>query len=196
MKTLVVFATTEGHTRKIAEQVSEWLRLRGFESETVECSNRLRHHDLRSYDAVVLAGSLHVGKHQESLVNYVIRHSDDLEHVPTWFISASATASKTDLLSVKKANDCIEAFIEESGFRPTMCTPIGGALLYTRYNMVLRWALKKIAEKEGGPTDTSRDYELTDWIALETSLMEFLQEYVEGSRTGGKSDRNKIAALV
>jgi len=40
-------------------------------------------------------------------------------------------------------------------------------LRYSRYDPITRWIMKKIAAKEGGPTDTSRDYELTDWEAVD-----------------------------
>ena len=37
------------------------------------------------------------------------------------------------------------------------------ALLYRQYNFFMRWVMKRIAAKAGGDTDTSRDYEYTDW---------------------------------
>ena len=33
--------------------------------------------------------------------------------------------------------------------------------------------MKRIARKEGAPTDTSRDYELTDWTEVERLAREF-----------------------
>jgi menaquinone-dependent protoporphyrinogen oxidase len=40
---------------------------------------------------------------------------------------------------------------------------VAGALPYTRYNRLTRWAMKRIVTKAHGDTDTSRDYEYTDW---------------------------------
>jgi menaquinone-dependent protoporphyrinogen oxidase len=34
--------------------------------------------------------------------------------------------------------------------------------------------LRRIAAKEGGPVDTSQDYEFTDWAALDEFTMDFL----------------------
>jgi menaquinone-dependent protoporphyrinogen oxidase len=45
--------------------------------------------------------------------------------------------------------------------------PVAGALPYTRYNFLVRFLMKRIARKAGGPTDTSRDYDFTDWAALD-----------------------------
>jgi menaquinone-dependent protoporphyrinogen oxidase len=41
-----------------------------------------------------------------------------------------------------------------------------GSLAYTRYNFVIRFIMRRIARKEGAPTDKSRDYELTDWTEV------------------------------
>jgi menaquinone-dependent protoporphyrinogen oxidase len=44
---------------------------------------------------------------------------------------------------------------------------VAGTLAYSRYNFIIRFVMKRIARKNGAPTDTSRDYELTDWAALD-----------------------------
>jgi menaquinone-dependent protoporphyrinogen oxidase len=43
---------------------------------------------------------------------------------------------------------------------------VGGAMAYTRYDPVTRWIIKLINRRKGGPTDTSRDHEFTDWTAV------------------------------
>jgi menaquinone-dependent protoporphyrinogen oxidase len=42
-----------------------------------------------------------------------------------------------------------------------------GAFRFTRYGFLKRWVLRYIAYRRGQPTDTSQDYELTDWTALQ-----------------------------
>jgi menaquinone-dependent protoporphyrinogen oxidase len=60
----VLYATREGQTRRIAERVAQDLRARRFD---VECNN-LRDYDAKiqpnDYSAVVLAASVHAGKHE------------------------------------------------------------------------------------------------------------------------------------
>jgi menaquinone-dependent protoporphyrinogen oxidase len=41
-----------------------------------------------------------------------------------------------------------------------------GKLAYTQYGVLTRWLMRRIAAREGGPTDTSRDHDLTDWVAV------------------------------
>jgi menaquinone-dependent protoporphyrinogen oxidase len=50
---------------------------------------------------------------------------------------------------------------------------VAGALPYTKYNVFIRWIMKRIARQEGGDIDTSRDYEYTDWKALRLFAGEF-----------------------
>jgi menaquinone-dependent protoporphyrinogen oxidase len=40
---------------------------------------------------------------------------------------------------------------------------LGGALRYTQYGFLKRFLMKQISRRHNGPTDTSRDYEFTDW---------------------------------
>jgi menaquinone-dependent protoporphyrinogen oxidase len=44
---------------------------------------------------------------------------------------------------------------------------VAGALAYSRYNVIVRFVMKRIARQAGGPMDASRDDELTDWAALD-----------------------------
>jgi menaquinone-dependent protoporphyrinogen oxidase len=39
-------------------------------------------------------------------------------------------------------------------------------MAYTRYNPVVRWVIKRISKRRGGPVDTSRDHEVTDWAQV------------------------------
>ncbi len=59
--------------------------------------------------------------------------------------------------------------------------PVAGALLYTKYNLLMRWIMKRIAAKAGGATDTSRDYDYTDWTDLEVFAGDF------GKRVAGRA---------
>ena len=40
---------------------------------------------------------------------------------------------------------------------------VAGRLAYTQYGLLKRFVMRRIALKAGGPVDTSRDHEMTDW---------------------------------
>jgi len=64
----------------------------------------------------------------------------------------------------------IDVFEKETGWRPGHVLAVAGALAYSQYNFIIRFVMKRIARKAGAPTDTSRDYELTDWSALDAFI--------------------------
>jgi len=71
-----------------------------------------------------------------------------------------------------------EKFLARTGWRPTQSKTIAGALLYSRYNSLIRWAMRRIVAKAGGDTDTSRDYEYTDWDDLKQTVETLYRETV------------------
>jgi menaquinone-dependent protoporphyrinogen oxidase len=70
----------------------------------------------------------------------------------------------------------VDEFVAKTGFHPTWSRAVAGALPYTKYNFFIRWIMKRIVAKEGGDTDTSRDYVYTNWAALEQLTERFLVE--------------------
>jgi menaquinone-dependent protoporphyrinogen oxidase len=67
----------------------------------------------------------------------------------------------------------IDQFLGETGWRPPKIRAIAGALLYTKYNFILRFVMKHIAAAGGGDTDTSRNYDYTNWAELDRFVQEF-----------------------
>jgi menaquinone-dependent protoporphyrinogen oxidase len=75
----------------------------------------------------------------------------------------------------------INRFLAETGWHPVVTKSIAGALLYTRYNWFIRRVMKRIAAKAGGDTDTTRDYEYTDWQDLRTFAGQVELQLVHGT---------------
>jgi menaquinone-dependent protoporphyrinogen oxidase len=171
---LIAYATTEGQTRKIAQKVALWVNGSGYESRVVDTSHLPLDLDLKDYDAFIVAGSIHVGKHQASLINFVKRSQVDLNKKPTALLSVSASASRRDEKSLAAVKKCTDEFCRETNLTPTAVITVGGAILYTQYNFIIKAVMKRISASEGGPIDTSRDHELTDWDALQKDIRSFL----------------------
>ena len=70
----------------------------------------------------------------------------------------------------------VEKLVAETGWHPRRVELVAGALPYTRYNFLVRFVMRRISRKEGGDTDTSRDYEYTDWGAVDRFAAEFVRE--------------------
>ena len=186
MKTIgILYATREGQTKRIAEYIAGGLVARGFEAEVRNLADGLDI-DLRQYSAVVLAASIHAGRHEAEMVKFVQHHVAELGSLRTAFVSVmlsqagverpSATADERARFAAD-VKGVLEAFFKKTGWRPNRVMPVAGALLYTKYNFFIRFVMKQIARKAGAETDTSRDYEYTDWTALDRFVDELCQEY-------------------
>lgn len=173
-KILIAYATTEGQTRKIAKQVASWIQEMGHEPNLVDVSDLPLDFEIRKYDAFVVAGSIHVGKHQKSLASFTKRYIDSLNSRPTALLSVSASASRRDAKSVANVRKCTDDFSRETKLLPARVITVGGAILYTKYNFFIKFVMKRISASEGGPTDTSRDHELTNWDELQSEVKSFV----------------------
>jgi menaquinone-dependent protoporphyrinogen oxidase len=157
---LIVYGSTEGQTRKIAGFMADEARQSGF--DVLVSSIEDVPHDFVNPppDAVIVAASVHVGKHTPAPAQFVGEHGDLLEDVPTAFLSVSLSAvgdKQTD------ADGYLTAFLEETGWQPALRGITGGALRYSQYGFLKRQLMKSIARASGLPTDTTYDYEYTDW---------------------------------
>lgn len=170
---LVVYGTTEGHTRKIAEFIAERLRGRGCEVQVVDSATPAARQVAPPYAGAIVAGSLHAHRHQSSLVHFVKDNLAWLNAIPTAFVSVSLAVAGGDLAGRAEAAKLAHAFLEDTGLVAETVKTVAGALKYTRYDFFKRWMMRAIASHAGGDTDTSRDHEYTDWGDLRRFVDDF-----------------------
>ena len=171
----VLYATREGQTKKIAGHIAEELRKRGLRTVLINVKEAAGT-DLLGYSAAILAASVHAGRHEREMLGFVKLNRSELNKLPTTFVSVtlsqagvekpSASAEEHSLFEAGVAA-VTDEFIRETGWRPTHIKPVAGALLYTKYNPLIRFVMKRIAKKAGADADTSRDYEYTDWVDID-----------------------------
>lgn len=166
---LIPYGTREGQTAKIAEYVADVIHGHGQEATAVAIKE-LRDADL-DCDGVIVGASIHMGKHEDYVGDFVRRHRDTLERLPSALFSVSLAAHG----DTEEAESNVEEFEQETGRRPAMVALFGGALLYTQYGFVKRHVMKKIARDKGHlGTDTSRDYVYTEWDGVKRFVEDFL----------------------
>ena len=188
---LIAYATREGYAKRVAEHVAATIRSHGGPEEVADVASIHGDIDLGGYGAVILVASIHIGHHEPEMIAFVRKHKAALEHIRTALLSISlseAGAEKASASAEARAKAAhavqgmLDAFFEETHWRPARVMPIAGALLYSHYHVLLRLAMKDIARREGGDTDTSRDYEYTDWQALDRFIVGVLDEVVAGTQ--------------
>ena len=173
---LVVYASHDGQTRKIAEWVATVIRGRGHLVELLDADGASQDRDLSRFQAVLIGSPIRAQGYLRPVVRFIQSHRTTLDALPTLFFSVG-------LAVVSKVHDgraqtmqVVEKLIAETGWRPDRVELVAGALQYSRYNFLVRFVMRRIAKAEGGDTDTSRDYEYTDWSAVERFAVEFLEQ--------------------
>ena len=181
----ILYATRNGHTRRIAEHIASDLRARGLPVELNNVGDADTAIHPSHYSAAVLAASVHMGAHEHEMIRFVKEHLHELDNMPTSFISVTLTEAGVERPEsspeerqrfAADVQRVIDKFFEETGWRPEHVKPVAGALLYTKYNLLLRFVMKQIAKGAHADTDTSRDHEYTDWAALDRFVEEFARE--------------------
>jgi len=169
---LIAYATSHGQTAKIARYMADRFTDAGDSVTIVDAGELSRNRDLphgqtmRDFDAVVIGASVLYGRHQRSARAFARAHHDALNAMPSAFYSVSGSASGEDTASQAEARRLADAFHRETGWHPQVSETVAGAMAYTRYSPPLRWVLKRISARRGGPVDTRRDHEMTDWAQV------------------------------
>lgn len=173
IRIMIPYATSEGHTARIAGCIADVIRSEGYQAVPVAIkSSGTPTPD--GYDAVIVGASVHAGRYQAGIRNFVRKHRATLDSVPSAFFSVSLAAADSTSKACEEAR-YVEEFVRETGWRPRRVGHFAGALLYTKYGFLTRWIMKRITIAKGSPdTDTSRDYVYTDWDEVRRFTDEFL----------------------
>jgi menaquinone-dependent protoporphyrinogen oxidase len=101
---------------------------------------------------------------------------------PSAFVSVCLGVLQHDPTVDRALSGTRHAFYAATGWHPTLVAVVAGALPYTRYSPLTRWMMRRIVAKAKGDTDTSRDYEYTDWDALRRFASAFALRVAEQKR--------------
>ncbi len=173
---LILYATIEGQTGRIAERIARSLRDGGHAVETrpAEAGESLL--DPENFDGVIVGASIHYGHHPAYLRALVRRRRSMLEQRPNAFFSVSLSAGGRNPKPAA-ARRYIEKFLRQTGWRPEQTVSFAGALQFSKYGAFKRLLMIVFVGLGGGDTDTSRDYEYTDWDEVDRFARSFAQRF-------------------
>ena len=169
MKFLLIYATTEGQTRKIVEFVASQLKNLKHEVELLDSARRLLDLEISAYDAVIIAGSVHQRIHQESVTNFVIAHRGQLEKLPVLLISVSLSIAFDG--GNDEAQNYVDMFVDYTGFKPTSRLLVAGALRFDEYDFFMEQIVEFVVLKD--QENICGDKEFTDWGKLTEDIAGF-----------------------
>jgi menaquinone-dependent protoporphyrinogen IX oxidase len=121
----ILYATREGQTRRIAEHIAAELRWRGVAVTVTNVRDHTARNSLNTFTAAILAASVHAGRHEPEMLQFVKEHRGELECLPTAFLSVTlseAGAERSDATPEERAQfvadvqKVLDRFFAETGW--------------------------------------------------------------------------------
>ncbi|HEX7831005.1 MAG TPA: flavodoxin domain-containing protein [Thermoanaerobaculia bacterium] len=170
-KIALIYASRHGHVRAIAEHLASVAAVRRVDCVMIDVK-QARLDVLDDYDAALIAGSVHFGRHAGPLRRFVTRNLSRLSSMPSAFVSVSGSAASLE--GRVQAEEYIDAFVRVTRWTPDLRVSVAGAVLYTKYGFLTRLMMKFASRTAGRDTDTTRDVVYTNWIEVEQFMHTFV----------------------
>ena len=158
---LIVYSTTDGHTRRICERLQRIAEGQGHRVTLADLEAGASPEPDR-YDKVVIGARIRHGRHSPRVAEFVDRHRNVLEAKPSAFFSVNIVARKPEK-SRPESNPYVRKFLRQVSWRPTEAAVFAGKLDYPRYDFWDRAIIRFIMWLTRGPTDPNTVVEFTDW---------------------------------
>lgn len=163
---LLVYSSKHGHTTRIAERLADVARGDGVRVDVrdVAAADDV---DVTQFSGVVLGASIHAGHHAREVVGWAAARAEQLAAMPSAFFTVCLTIADDTDESREATQAYHDDFVAATGWRPAVTMTFAGALQYREYDFATRLLMRLLMRKQGHPTDTSRDYDYTDWSSVE-----------------------------
>jgi menaquinone-dependent protoporphyrinogen oxidase len=184
---LVLYATVEGQSLKVAEHASRRLREKGLAVRMLDVKELHEPFQLSSYQAALMVAPVHASFHPRAMVRFVSLQREQLARMPARFLSLSLSQAGVELPSARPeqrqrslegVRHVTQLFCSATGFDVQRVVPIAGCLAYSKYGFLKRQVMRYIAMKAGGSTDTARDHEYTDFAHVDAAVDALCAELV------------------
>ena len=171
MKLLLLYATTQGQTRKIMRHIADRLVAQGHSVELVpadQAADQAGALEPSRFDAAILAGSIHAGQYQTELLQAAHALSPALNRLPGLFLTVSLTAAGDDPAEQAELDRLARGFLNDTGWQTPQIAQVAGALRFSAYGFFEYWAMLWISRQKNRTLTGKEDIEFTDWPALDT----------------------------
>ena len=169
-KLLIIYSTTDGHTKKICQRIKNFLTDGNLvELLSLEDSKKI---DLSNFEKIIIGASIRYGKYSKELYKFVNLNKNILDKKKNAFFSVNVVARKPEK-NRAETNPYINKFLKISKWQPNKISVFAGKVDYPNYNFFDKYIIKFIMFITKGPTDTSRSYEFTDWSKVDDFSKEF-----------------------
>lgn len=160
-KTLLLYFSLYGHTRRISERIRERMTELG---EDVHAVSLIENPDVdpTQYDRIILGACIRNGKHKPPVWDFIRKYKPLLDERPSAFFSVNLVARKPEK-NTPETNPYTKQFVQKSPWQPDLLGVFAGDLDYQRYGAMDRNIIRFIMWITKGPTDPNTKEQYTDW---------------------------------
>jgi menaquinone-dependent protoporphyrinogen oxidase len=158
---VILYSTTDGHTRRICERLQRVIEGQGQQVTLVDVEAG-PDFDLKPYDKIVIGARIRHGRHSPRVAEFVNRYREILADRPSAFFSVNIVARKPQR-NRPETNPYVRKFLSQVSWRPTQAAVFAGKLDYPKYGFWDRTIIRFIMWMTRGPTDPTTVVEFTDW---------------------------------
>jgi menaquinone-dependent protoporphyrinogen oxidase len=158
---LLIYSTTDGHTREICERLQKVIEQQGHEL-TLRSIDDGRQIELEPFDKIVLGASIRYGKHSKMVYEFVRKNEQLLAGKPNAFFSVNVVARKPEK-NQPETNPYLQKFLRQISWRPDELAVFAGKIDYPRYGFWDRQMIRLIMWMTKGPTEPDAVVDFTDW---------------------------------
>ncbi len=164
-KILIIYSTTDGHTRKICQQLQQVIERQAHRVKLVSLDDE-PHVDLTHFDKIVVGASVRFGKHNPQVYEFIKINKPILDSKPNAFFSVNVVARKPGK-DQPGTNPYLKKFLKQISWQPRELAVFAGKIDYRKYSLRDRLIIRLIMWMTKGPTDTKTVKEFTNWTQVE-----------------------------
>ncbi len=164
-KILVIYSSTDGHTKKICQRLQLALAEQAHQVTLVSIEGA-QDQDLRAYDKIVIGASIRYGKHHPDIARFINSNRPFLDQKPSALFSVNLVARKPEK-NQPDTNPYMRRFLKQIAWRPKVMAVFAGKIDYPSYGFFDRLIIQLIMLITKGPTNPRAVIEFTDWQAVD-----------------------------
>tara|TARA_B100000963_G_scaffold225630_1_gene196818 strand:+ start:1420 stop:1947 length:528 start_codon:yes stop_codon:yes gene_type:complete len=170
MNNLIIYSSTDGHTKKICETIKDnSIHKNNISIFSIEGASQLR---LEDYDEIIIGASIRYGKHNTKILEFIKKNKEILKIKKNAFFSVNVVARKSDK-NTPETNPYIKKFLKKTSWQPMKLGVFAGKIDYPKLSFINKNIIRLIMFITKGPTDTNKIHEFTNWESVKKFIKEF-----------------------
>jgi len=162
---LVLYSTTDGHTKKICERLKQVIEKQACKVAVAFIEDE-PDIELDAVDKSVIGASIRYGKHRPQVYEFVRKNRQILDSKPNAFFTVNVVARKPEK-NLPDTNPYLKKFLRQLSWKPQELAVFAGKIDYPKYTFWDRQIIRFIMWVTKGPTDPGTVIEFTDWTKVD-----------------------------